>query len=64
MPDNIRVIGTVNLTPTWSAMLPIFRAILTDGDQEGRDIVWSELARMAKAADQWNAAQPEPESSE
>lgn len=44
----------IDMTPTWSALLPAFVAVLEDGTQEGRRIARLELQRMAQAADYWN----------
>lgn len=42
---------TIDLTPTWQAVLPILLAALEDGTAEGKKIAREELHRMAKAAD-------------
>lgn len=48
---------TIDVTPTWSALLPTIRLILENaGTEEARENMWGELARMALAADKWNAA--------
>lgn len=46
---------TIDMTPTWKSLLPIFRAVMEDGTESGKKIAWEELARMAEAADRWNA---------
>lgn len=46
--------GTIDLTPTWRAILPILILALTDGTETGRKIAREELARMADAADAYN----------
>lgn len=46
---------TVTLTPTWAGLLPVLLALLENGDTEGRATARAELARMAQAADLWNA---------
>jgi hypothetical protein len=46
-------IRTIDLTPTWSAVLPIFIAALQDGTPEGQRAAKEELARMAALADQY-----------
>ena len=46
---------TVDMTPTWAAVLPILMAGLEYGDDEGRKAARSELVRMAGAADKFNA---------
>jgi hypothetical protein len=45
----------IDMTPTWTQVLPLLRRILENGDDEGRAHVWAEIARMAHAADEWNA---------
>lgn len=52
-PGLVRVIDA---TPTWAAVLPMLRAAVENGTPEGRRIAWEELARMAEAADRFNAA--------
>ena len=47
---------TITLTPTWTDLLPILLTVLIEGAAEGKREVRAELARMAKAADLWNAA--------
>ena len=46
---------TIDVTPTWRDILPILLIGLTDGNKEGKRIAREELARMADAADKWNA---------
>ncbi len=48
---------TIDITPTWVAIVPILIAALTDGTPEGQRIAKEELLRMAKAADAYNAKQ-------
>lgn len=43
---------TIDLTPTWSGMLPALLAILQDGNDAGKTTARQELARMAKGADE------------
>lgn len=45
---------TIDITPTWSALLPALIAVARDGTEEGRRAALSELRRMAQAADQLN----------
>lgn len=48
----------IDLTPTWTAILPIWRMIVNDAcvikkpDQLQR--FWTEMQNMAAAADKWN----------
>lgn len=61
--ENIRVVGTIDLTPTWRAILPMLTAALRDGTADGQRIAREELERMADCADRWNriAADLNPE---
>ena len=45
---------TIDLTPTWSGLLPALLAVIQDGKPEGQRLALEELRRMAKAADQLN----------
>ena len=44
-------VGTIDITPTWEAILPIMLAAVENGTQKGRAIAKEELLRMAKLAD-------------
>lgn len=46
----------IDCTPTWAGVLPLLLAALDNGTDEGRKIAREELARMAKAADLYNAS--------
>lgn len=54
---------TIDLTPTWAAVLPILLTAVEDGTFEGRKIAREELARMAGLADKYvelmKAAKPQ-----
>jgi hypothetical protein len=52
---DIPVRDRIQLEPTWSGLLPAFIAVLEHGTDEGRRLTRLELARMALAADYWNA---------
>lgn len=52
----LKTVRTIDATPTWAAVLPLLRAAIENGTAEGRRIAWEELARMAEAADKWNAS--------
>lgn len=45
---------TIDLTPTWAAVLPVLLAAIENGTDEGRRMAREELARMAQAADKYN----------
>lgn len=42
---------TIDLTPTWPAVLPILLAALEDGTEEGKRMAREELKRMAQVAE-------------
>lgn len=46
---------TIVMTPTWTGLLPLLLAVITDGTAKGQAAAREELARMAKAADHWSA---------
>ncbi len=46
---------TIDMTPTWSQIVPAFVAALQHGTGDGPRAAREELARMAEAADLWNA---------
>lgn len=45
----------IDMTPTWAGLLPVLAELLERGNAEGRKTARAELARMAQAADKWNA---------
>lgn len=50
-------VRTIDMTPTWAAILPALLAAVTDGTPTGQAIARKELARMAEIADSYVAAQ-------
>jgi hypothetical protein len=42
---------TVDITPTWEAILPALLAVIENGNFEGRKVALEELTRMAQLAD-------------
>lgn len=46
---------SIDITPTWSGVLPALLAAVADGTPEGKRMAREELGRMAQAADHWNA---------
>ena len=47
---------TIDITPTWTALLHPLLLLITDGEtKEARDIARIELMNMARAADRYNA---------
>jgi len=53
-----RPAGTIDLTPTWTAILPLLIEGLQNGTPEGKRLAHLELINMAKAADRYNASVP------
>lgn len=51
--DEKRQIGTIDLTPTWSGILPALLAVIENGTPEGQKIAREELQRMATLADMY-----------
>lgn len=47
---------TINLTPTWTAILPALNLLIDSGKQEQRDYVKEQLAILAAAVDASNKA--------
>lgn len=45
---------TIDITPTWRGLLPVFLALIESGTAEGRKTAREELQRMAEAADKFN----------
>lgn len=55
----------IDATPTWSGILPAFRAILEDGSAASQAAIWEEIGRMAKLADLYVASlSPDPNAGE
>lgn len=46
---------TLDITPKWIEILGVLIILLQDGSAEGKKVAKEELARMAKAADLYNA---------
>jgi len=44
----------IDVTPTWSAVLPALLAVIQNGKPEAIEIAEAELKRMADAADKYN----------
>lgn len=51
------LIGTIDCTPSWSALLPVMLLAYTDGTPKGHAAARSELERMARLADLYVEAQ-------
>jgi hypothetical protein len=50
-----QTLKTIDVTPTWSAMLPVLITLLQGKNAEGREAATKELKKMAKALDNYNA---------
>jgi len=48
---------TVDITPTWEAILPALLAVIENGNFEGRKVALEELTRMAQLADLYVTSQ-------
>jgi len=46
---------TIDITPTWSGLLPYLLNLYESGPETARQTAKEELARMAKAADFYNS---------
>lgn len=44
----------IDMTPTWAGILPTLRALIENGNAEGRRTAWAELEKMARLADERN----------
>lgn len=52
---------TIDLTPTWAAILPTILVVLENATTEdAKESMRLELRRMAEAADRWNAYSRKP----
>lgn len=49
--------ATIDLTPTWGALLPVLFAVLENPNAtpEGKEMIREEFRRLAKAVDDMNA---------
>lgn len=54
MTNTKRKVGTIDLTPKWIGVLPIFIEGLLNGTAKGQAIAREELANMARLADDRN----------
>ena len=53
--ERIDTVETIDITPTWSALIPAICAVIEDGSPEGRKAAKEELMRLAQLADDYNA---------
>lgn len=47
-------VKTIDITPTWSEILPLILMALDSGKADGVKTAIGELNRMAECADRWN----------
>lgn len=52
-PLENKIIGTIDITPTWESLVPVMLAVLEDehGSRESRDNMVNHLIHMARVAD-------------
>jgi hypothetical protein len=55
MRDEKKVVGTIDMTPTWEGLLPSLIAMLQDGSPVAQQTAREELTKLARFADQQNA---------
>lgn len=60
MPNEKKLVGTIDMTPTWEGLLPGLLLAIENGTAEGRRIAREELARMAQVADLYVASRKPP----
>lgn len=48
-----KVVDTIDITPTWEAILPSLIAVIQDGNGDGKRLAIEELRRMATIADKY-----------
>lgn len=53
--NDTRVVGTVDLTPSWAGMVNVIMLLLDKGDREGREVAMGEFRKMATLADKYVA---------
>ncbi len=53
-----RVEGGIDLTPTWTAIMPVLIAALQDGTTTGQQLARDELMRATRILDNMNAGRP------
>lgn len=61
MDKEIKVIETIDLTPTWRGILPALVHLTREGDAEGKAHAWKELYRIADIVDEMNARNKQDE---
>lgn len=49
-------VDTIDMTPTWTRLLPLFDQVINDGTPNAKTILKAELRTMAKAADLYNTS--------
>ena len=54
MANKQKLIGVIDMTPTWESLMPGLMAVLESGTEKGRMIARKELMRLAKHVDKLN----------
>lgn len=54
-------VGTIDITPTWSSLIPVIVAAIQHGTPKGRDAAIVELKRLAKFVDDLNIPNEPPQ---
>ena len=54
----MKISTAIDVTPTWAGLLPALVELAAHDDLKVRGDAWTELRRMAQAADQWNDRVP------
>jgi hypothetical protein len=55
MARSAKIVGTIDLTPSWRSLVPIFVAAIEDGTPTGRAMAIEEIYRLADFADKTNS---------
>lgn len=51
-PRGSRLVGTIDMTPTWESLVPLFIVALCDGSPTAQATAKEEMLRLARYADQ------------
>lgn len=54
-PTKGKVIGTIDVTPKWVALYPVYAEWIDSGTKEQKQLVKDELLKLCKVADAVNA---------
>ena len=56
-PAPVKVVGYIDMTPTWSEILPTMLHVMEYAEPQGKEAIRGEFVRMAALADKYVAAQ-------